>query len=657
MITSEIRKVEPGQVALSDESIKYAILIREVEQALLDLFSKGLLHGTVHTCVGQEFSALAFAGQLDADDFVFSNHRCHGHYLARHDDCEGLIAELLGRAGGVCGGVGGSQHLHRGSFFSNGVQGGIVPVAAGMALAEKLLGRGRVGIVFIGDGTLGEGVVYETMNIVSKLSLPLLIVCEDNHYAQSTRRTDTLAGDIVKRAAAFDVRTFAGSTSRPAELFALARSAIEMVQTEVRPVFFHVDTCRLNAHSKGDDDRAPDEIRRYRDSDFLTGFAQTHAPQHDHWRSEARERIQAAIQQAERQPVITLADYAPAPASSPAPLTWHALTMVEERQGKLINAFFHEAMAKNPRVVFIGEDVLSPYGGAFKIAQGLSDKFPDRVISTPISEAAITGIANGLALRGFRPFVEIMFGDFITLAFDQIVNHAAKFHQMYHGQINCPLVLRTPMGGRRGYGPTHSQTLDKLLIGIDGIQVVALNQLIPPGIVYDEILRADHPVIVLENKTDYVRKIAVQRSRNFVYEHSSEALPTARIRPRQSRPNLTLVTYGGAVQPVLDVLDRLFEEMDLLPDVIIPTSIHPLNIEPILASVRETQRLFVVEDGSVSGGFGSEAIAAVMERVTVKILARRIGALSVAIPATKELEMAVLPGEKRIFDEIRRALV
>ncbi|MGA2796177.1 MAG: thiamine pyrophosphate-dependent enzyme, partial [Thermoguttaceae bacterium] len=140
------------------------ILIRAVEDCLLHLFSLGKLFGTVHTCIGQEWTGVAIAEHLQKADLIFSNHRCHGHFLARTDNVDGLIAEVMGKKMGVCGGRGGSQHLCWRGFYSNGVQGGIVPVAAGLSLAQKMTGTGGITVVFIGDGTLGEGVVYETMN-------------------------------------------------------------------------------------------------------------------------------------------------------------------------------------------------------------------------------------------------------------------------------------------------------------------------------------------------------------------------------------------------------------------------------------------------------------------------------------------------------------
>ena len=162
---------------------KQALLIRRTEDTFIELFSKGKLNGTVHTCNGQEFSAVALCNYLQKQDIIFSNHRCHGHYIARTGDVEGLIAELMGKQTGVCGGIGSSQHLCNDNFYSNGIQGGIVPVATGMAMAGKLKRNKAISVVFIGDGTLGEGAVYESFNLASLFKLPLLVICENNGYA------------------------------------------------------------------------------------------------------------------------------------------------------------------------------------------------------------------------------------------------------------------------------------------------------------------------------------------------------------------------------------------------------------------------------------------------------------------------------------------
>lgn len=638
---------------LEDHHIKDSLRIRRVEEKFLELFSQGRLNGTVHTSVGQEFSAVAFAGQLLPGDFVFSNHRCHGHYLSFTRDLRGLIGELMGKRSGTCGGVGSSQHLCFENFFSNGIQGGIVPLAAGYGLAKKLRKEKNIGIVFIGDGTLGEGVLYETMNIVSKWQIPLMIVCENNFYAQSTAQQTSLAGDICKRAEAFGIQSRQADTWDVVNLLQASQQAIDEVRTTGQPLFFRVDTYRLNAHSKGDDDRDPVEIEEYRQKDFLHRLKNDKPEEYRQFLEPIDKEIDDIVEELELEGELSLQQYYTPPAAAVV-AEWRPLDDTNLRQVQLLNQFFKRAMEANPGLLFIGEDVLSPYGGAFKVARDLSAMFPDRVFSTPISEGALTGISNGLALAGFRPFAEIMFGDFMTLAFDQIVNHAAKFHHMYNHKAKCPVVIRTPMGGRRGYGPTHSQTLDKFLIGIENVTTVALNCLVSPEVIYEAVLKEKHAVIVIENKSDYGRKVGRKPIKNYEYLLSDDAYPVVRICPVSSTPTATIVTYGGASSMLVDCLAKVFHDADIKPEVLVLSKISPLDCGAIVESVRVTGRLFVLEEGSVTGGIGSEIIATVSELIDTKITCARIGALPVPIPAVKSLEDQVLPSVSAIVETIKR---
>jgi TPP-dependent pyruvate/acetoin dehydrogenase alpha subunit len=243
-------------------------LIRRFEETLLELFGSGVIAGTTHTYIGQEANAAGVIACLDRGrDVVVSNHRCHGHYLAFTDDVDGLLREVMGKVGGVCGGKGGSQHLHAGNFYSNGVLGSTVPLAAGMALAERERGGDALTTVFIGDGTLGQGIVYESLNIASLWRLPLLVVVEHNGYAQSTPSRLQLAGDVVARAAAFGIETARLDSTDVTEIERLARKAVVHVHETCSPFFLVLDTYRFSPHSKGDDFRDAEEIeaRRLRD--------------------------------------------------------------------------------------------------------------------------------------------------------------------------------------------------------------------------------------------------------------------------------------------------------------------------------------------------------------------------------------------------------
>src|SRR3990172_8139481 len=234
--------------------------IRRFEETLLDLFGQGKLVGTTHTYIGQEADAVGVVAHLDPErDVVFSNHRCHGHYLAFSDDAFGLLCEVMGKAPGVCGGKGGSQHLCKGNFYSNGVLGSIVPVATGIALAEKQKGAGAVTTVFLGDGTLGEGVSYESLNMASLWRLPVLFVVENNHYAQSTPVELELAGSIPARGAAFGIEVAELDTTDVAEIHEAASRAVARIREAGEPYFLVLHTYRFSPHSKGDDNRDPAE--------------------------------------------------------------------------------------------------------------------------------------------------------------------------------------------------------------------------------------------------------------------------------------------------------------------------------------------------------------------------------------------------------------
>ena len=235
--------------------------IRRFEESLLELFDRGLLNGTTHACIGQEADSIAVTEHLRDGDHVFSNHRCHGHFLAKTGDALGLMAEIMGKPEGVCGGVGGSQHLCAPGFKSNGIQGGIVPTAAGIALAKRLDGAtGDLSVVFIGDGTLGEGAVYETLNIATLWQLPLVVVLEDNAWSQSTPSSANLAGGMRERFAAFGLPVWEIDSTDVDEIGVAAGEAIAHARAVEGPAALIIHTYRLCHHSKNDDNRPEAEV-------------------------------------------------------------------------------------------------------------------------------------------------------------------------------------------------------------------------------------------------------------------------------------------------------------------------------------------------------------------------------------------------------------
>jgi 2-oxoisovalerate dehydrogenase E1 component len=668
MVREASRAVTEALESAEERALARMLLIRGVEERLLALFSEGKLFGTTHTCIGQEACAVAVVGALDLErDAIFSTHRCHGHFLVYADDPDALIAEVMGRETGVCSGRGGSQHLCMRNFYSNGVQGGIVPVATGVALAEKLAGSGAVTVCFMGDGTLGEGVIYEAFNLASLWKLPILYVVEHNRYAQSTPTERTTAGDVTARAAAFGIDWDRRAADDPSALEAHIRSVVERVRNEGAPFFQVLDTYRLAAHSKGDDERDPDEVERHRRTDPLVRLRSRVPEQTATMLEQAVEaRIDRAVSAAESaayaavDPVSDVDSFerrghvgglAPAlaqHASDPTRLVVHHL-----------NEALHDVLTEREDVIVIGEDLVDPYGGAFKVTRGLSTRFPERVLSTPISEAAIVGLGSGLALRGVRPVVEIMFGDFLALGADQVLNHLAKFHWMYDEQVETPVVIRTPVGGHRGYGPTHSQSIEKMFLGVPGLVVVAVSARHHPGeLLRHAIVDDPRPVLFLEQKILYAKRLAVDPPPGYVFElpaSERDALyPTALWRPQGVSGDATVVTYGAMTDLVEAALLSCFEHDEVLAEYLVVSQLAPLRIEPIVESVLRTGRLVVVEEGTEPWGFGAEVIARVSEEIAGRPLrCKRVAAHHLPIPNARPAEASVLPDGERVAAAIR----
>jgi 2-oxoisovalerate dehydrogenase E1 component len=549
-----------------------------------------------------------------------------------------------------------SQHLCDERFISNGQQGGLLPVAAGVALDRKLAGKKAVVVSFIGEGTLGEGVLYETANITNLWNLPHLIVCENNGYSQSTPQSMSVAGDIGARAEAFGARVFKADTWDLETLDETAAQAVEFVRSNSRPALMIVQTYRLNPHSKGDDQRALEEIKWFSERDPVNVAIQEIEDFAEAYAGIAAE-VSSHLATAMRKPKLSLSDYRvdqlPRAEGS---IEWNRCEPSSGGRGaQQLNEFYGDWLETDARAIFLGEDIADPYGGAFKVSKGFTTRFPERALTTPISEAAITGVGIGLALTGRRAFVEIMFGDFITLAFDQIVNNASKFFHMYNRKLSCPVVVRAPRGGRRGYGPTHSQSLERFLLGIDNCCLISPNSLIPLSLHLDGLKCLRCPAIVAENKIDYTLRDFVPDPA-YVIDVDNALFPTVRIAPANAQANVTIVSYGAMARFVADLLPRIFEEGDAVCELIVPTALNPFDPRPALESAGRTGHLVVVEEGSSSAGFGAEVVARIEELAGDRVVSARLGSYPVPPPSVPALEAEVLPTLARLVEVIAMVL-
>jgi pyruvate/2-oxoglutarate/acetoin dehydrogenase E1 component len=321
-------------------------------------------------------------------------------------------------------------------------------------------------------------------------------------------------------------------------------------------------------------------------------------------------------------------------------------------------------MVEDPRVVVLGEDILDPYGGVFKVTRGLSTRFPARVLTTPISESAIVGVATGLALRGLRPIAEIMFGDFVTLVADQLINHASKFRWMYDDQVRVPLVVRTPMGGRRGYGATHSQSLEKHFLGVPGLTVVAPHVLGDPGgLLRQAVLNDDEPVLFVESKACYGRQLVdhIPGMRVDTYADDRSEFPTTLARHEDSggHSDGLICCYGGSAPLCLEAVRNLKEREGLSIDLAVFTQLSPPPTSHIRHVLSETHAsiLAYVEEANPVAGWGAELISQVeqiraVDRSISAITHCRIGAASTPIPSSRELELRSLPQVRDIVSQV-----
>lgn len=307
-----------------------------------------------------------------------------------------------------------------------------------------------------------------------------------------------------------------------------------------------------------------------------------------------------------------------------------------------------ESMDADPMVTLMGEDIGS-YGGAFGVTQDLWERFPEQVLITPISENSFVGTALGASMTGLRPVVEIMFMDFITLAMDQLVNHASKVRYMYDGQYETPFVVRTAFGGGRGYGPSHSQSLESWFMSVAGLKTVCPSTPADAKRLLLESIADPGPVLFLEHKLLYGVEGPIDD------EHPAEL---GRAAVRRVGEDITVISYGWMCRAALQLAEGL-EEEGVSCEVVDLRTLKPLDHETIYASVRKTGRVVILEEGNRTGGVGAEIAALLAEECLESLRGRivRVGAADVPLPAAPSLERAVLPQLEDIVDACRRAFV
>jgi 2-oxoisovalerate dehydrogenase E1 component len=639
------------------ESVLRAIKIRFFEKKLLELYSQGHLNGTVHTCIGQELTPSYLVESLIEGDVIFSNHRGHGHYLSWTNDYIGLMNEIIGNKIGCSSGIGGSQHLFfKDKFYSNGIQAGMTPVAAGFSFIQKQKSNKNISVIFIGDGTLGEGLLYETLNFVSLKKLPILFVLENNGIAQSTSFEQTFSGSIKSRVEGFGLNYLNTSTFDLDDMSENLSNAVSLARNN-SPCLIEVKISRLMSHSKGDDNRSEALIAQQWDKDLLEKFIKgDFKDQSKIIEKEINEISEKALKESR----LGSDDKSPSKLDD----------LKIEFNKILFNHIYHkmrynELIRKGISLVlkndgyFIGEDIedfnsFNPksYGGAFKVSGDLSTKFEGQVMNFPISEALIAGFANGVSLSGVQCVCEIMFGDFTTLVLDQLIQHTSKFKKMYGREIYLPFILRTPMGGGRGYGPTHSQSFESMFLGIPNIQVIYLNNYIDPIKIYEHLIsNQEDPIVIFENKLDYSKKFRDKKIVSHDFFISNETFPTIVINSKVSEVDFTIITYGGGLSLAIDVSQELAINHDIYCNTVCYTNLSKPNISILDKELMKSKNIILLEEGQNYNSFGSAVLKILSENKISFNLLHSFGNNEI-IPSSFIAEQNLLPSVKKIVNTI-----
>lgn len=638
--------------------------IRRFEETASELFKKGMIKGTAHSYAGEEAIAAGTCAHLNKDDYVGSYHRGHGHCIAKGARLDRMMAELMGKSTGYCGGLGGSMHiadLELNILGANGIVGATMPLGAGAALTAKLRKTSQVSVAFFGDGGANQGVFHEALNLAAVWKLPMIFVCENNQYALNTAfHQTTSVPQIADRASAYGVpgKTIDGNDA--VEVYRVLGEAIARARRGEGPSLIEAMTWRWGPHSMRANLREPRteaDMTAWKARDPLIRLqermvADQIAPEEiAAIKAGIEQEVEAAIAFGTQSPdptpeILDTAVYAPHQAhTEPKDKGDRQLTYIEA-----LNEGLDQEMERDPRVFILGEDIAET-GGIFQVTKGLLGKYgPERVRDTPISEATFCGAAVGAAITGLRPIVEIQIFDFVTQMMDMIVNQAAKFRFMNGGAARVPVVIRGPQGGGIRLAAQHSQSLEAWFAHVPGLVVVApSNPYDAKGLLISAI-RDDNPVMFLEHKMLYLSE------RGFV-PREPYAIPIGRADVKREGSDITVVATQAMVAKALSAAAVLKQE-GISVEVIDPRTIRPLDEETILTSVRKTHRMVVAHEACRNGGFGAEVAARITEAAFKDLHAPvcRVAARDTPMPFNDKLETAVIPSRDAIVSAVRSVL-
>lgn len=648
--------------AMLESMLVSSHLIRAFEEKVLELAGQGLVHGPAHSAIGQEGGAVGSAASMRSSDHINGSHRAHHQFLAKairhvaptglsHDkgfttEIEDLsrktLAEILGLAQGFCKGRGGSMHLRwleSGNLGTNAIVGGGVPLAAGAAWAHRRAGTGDVAVTYFGDGAVNIGSVLETMNLAAAWKLPLCFFIENNRYAVSTHVEETTAETrLSARGLGFGIPSWKVDGMDPLAVMLATEEAMDVMRNGGGPTIIEADVYRffhqngpLPGSAFGYRNKAEEAEWRTRDpldrlavemqqrqligSDAVTELRARAAELMDAVAAElveqvdGKRRIRPALWPLEdfrdfgiRGDLSELSNVRTAELESFSGAIREDTKFIET-----VAKVMQQRMTGDDRIVVMGEDVHRLKGGTNGATQGLSVAFPDRVLGTPISENAFTGLAAGIAMDGrYVPVVEFMYPDFMWVAADQVFNQIGKARHMFGGDSKMPLVLRTKVAMGTGYGSQHSMDPAGIFATSPGWRIVAPSTPFDYVGLMNSALRCEDPVLVIEH-VDLYNSTGPAPVDDLDY-----FIPLGKAKVVRPGTAMTVLTYLNMVRPVLQQV----EELGLDAEVIDLRSLDRAGIdwETIEASIRKTGNVLVVEQGPIGTSYGGILAAEIQNR-------------------------------------------
>lgn len=650
---------EQAQSALS-----MMVRSRRFEECIDEFFKRKEMHGTTHLSIGQEACQAGLSLALDQGDWIVPTHRCHGHTIARGTNERKLFSEMFGSADGVCKGLGGSMHMtdvQTWNAGSSAVVGSGVNLATGLAFALKMQKSRAISVAIFGDGATSRGSLHESMNLASVWSLPVLFYCENNEYGMSAAASRMIStSSIASRADSYSIKHETVDGNDVEAVYAAAAKAVNYIRTTGKPFFLEVKTYRCCGHSKSDPCiyRSREEEAAWSERDPIFLFSRRMVDsglftEEDVSRLilEARKHIDEAALDAtairdQRISLDQAMEYIFAPEEEEVYRVCQTTTRMSYREA--IRQALDEEMSRDKAVHLIGEDI-ALYGGCFKVTGDLYAKHAQQIHETPVSEEGFTGLAVGASLLGLRPVVEIMYGDFSTLASDPIINHAAKIRFMSAGQLSAPMVLRAPIGSGTGHGAQHTQCLEAMFANIPGLIIVAPSCPGDAKALLKSAIRSNNPVLYFEHKHLY-NNLGPVGDEQYL-------LPIGKAIIKKRGKDVTIVSYSHAVTTCLDAAARLSLQDEIDVEVIDLATLKPMDTQTILRSVKKTGRLLVVHDSPEYGGYGAEVIACVAgdsEALSgLHATPKRLCGKESPIPFAPELEREVIPSTEAVMQAVR----